>query len=187
MAVQKQTYTSGEFLDFINQPENLDRLFELIDGEIIVVSPSYGYVSAIAMQIVFFIKLYLRNNPIGYVTGEQGGYDISDDNIFAPDVGFVSKARLAQLPRDGFIPIPPDLAVEIVSPSDLRNRRERIDSKIERYLEAGVLTWYVYPDRQEVDVYVPGQPIRTLGMEDTLDGGDVLPGFTLPVRDVFDI
>ena len=185
MAIQKQLYTSAEFLDFVNQMNNVDQIFELVEGEIVEVTPSYPFTSAIAARIVYFFMAYLMENPIGYITEGQGGYDISDENTFAPDVAFISKARQPELPNDRFNPIPPDLAVEIVSPSDLRNRHERIDKKIEHYLAAGVLLWYVFPEQREVKVYVPGQPVQVADIDGVLTGGDVLPGFTLPVRSIF--
>jgi len=62
---------------------------------------------------------------------------------------------------------------------------EEIETKLKLYLAAGVLVWMVYPERQQVEVYAPSQPRRVMGIDDTLDGGDVLPGFTLPAREIF--
>ena len=78
--------------------------------------------------------------------------------------------------------IPPDLAVEVVSPTD---RASKIADKVANYLLAGTLLWYVYPDEQQIKVYKSGQPARTLGIDDVLDGDRVLPGFKLVVKDIF--
>ena len=79
-------------------------------------------------------------------------------------------------------PEPPLWAVEIISPTD---KAVNIRTKREIDIEAGILYWEMSPDLGRVDVYAPGQPLHTVSMDDTLDGADVLPGFTLPVRDIF--
>jgi Uma2 family endonuclease len=162
-----------------------DRVVELIDGEIIEM-PSSIRASVLALRLGSVILAFVEDHDLGYVTTADGGYDINEHNVFAPDVGFISKTRLPELPPDGFSPVPPDLAVEIVSPSDLKNRKDRIEKKLERYLEAGVpLIWYFYEDRKEIEVHRPSYPVQTLTVDDVLDGGDVLPGFTLALKKVF--
>jgi Uma2 family endonuclease len=123
------------------------------------------------------------------VTAAETGYvlhrsDDGKDTVRAPDVGFVSKARLpAGLPK-GYIPFAPDLAVEVVSPND---KAAEIQTKIGEYLRYGVrLIWVLYPDNQSIVVHTK-EGARTLTVDDTLDGGDVLPGFSLPVRDLFPV
>jgi Uma2 family endonuclease len=97
-------------------------------------------------------------------------------------VAFISRARQPQLPREGFNPIPPDLAVEVISPSDSYSDVSR---KVQRYLRHGTaLVWVVDPETQTVMVHTPTSA-KPFGLEDTLDGGDVLPGFKLAVRDIF--
>jgi Uma2 family endonuclease len=101
-----------------------------------------------------------------------------------PDVALVRAERLPPPhERIGAMPVIPDLAVEIVSPSD---RITKVRDKIRRYLEAGVpLIWLIEPRRRQVTVYRPGQPEHVLGMADELDGGEVLPGFRLAVAELF--
>jgi Uma2 family endonuclease len=82
------------------------------------------------------------------------------------------------------MPVAPDLAVEVVSPSD---RDARVTQNAITYLDAGTrLVWVVEPDSQTVTVYTPDLTARILRAEDTLDGGDVLPGFTLKVAEIFE-
>jgi Uma2 family endonuclease len=124
-------------------------------------------------------------NPIGYVTGADGSYILSATNRPIPDVGYISKGRLPELPlRED--PIPPDLAVEVVSPTD--DLRE-VQKKALRYLHYGVqLVWLVYPEDQTVDVYQPSDPsveVQTYRMGEALCGAGVLPGFSLPLADIF--
>ena len=99
-----------------------------------------------------------------------------------PDVGFISKARQPKSSHDTWNPQAPDLAVEVVSPSD---RASKIADKVANYLLAGTLLWYFYPDEQQVKVYEPGQPAKTLDINGLLDGGKVLPGFKLALKDIF--
>jgi Uma2 family endonuclease len=101
---------------------------------------------------------------------------------YIPDCAFVSRKRQAQPPPAAYNPIPPDLAVEVLSPS---NTPDEIAIKVDNYLRAGTVVWVVNGDAQRVTVHRPDAAPKTSGIEDTLDGGDVLPGFTLPVRDIF--
>jgi Uma2 family endonuclease len=185
MAVNKlQSYTVEEFEAFIDHPENRDRLFELIAGEMIEKVPNNPFASEVAQLIAFFIRLFLREHNLeGHVTGEAGGFTVAGDR-YAPDVAYISKERQASLARKGYNMIPPELAVEVETNTTTATER-RLRAKVLSYLEAGVLLWVVYPETREVEVYTPGQPMRKLGIDDTLDGGDVLPGFTLPLKEIF--
>ncbi len=182
MVAQRQLHTIEEFEAFISQPEQVDRLFEYIGGEIVEKMPSSTYVSEIAMRIAFHIMHFLQQHGItGHVTGEAGAYNVSGER-YAPDVAFKRKPTSQEYPD----PNPPELAVEVVSRSDQRaDREERLQVKIGNYLAAGTLLWVVRPEEQTVYIYAPGQPVRILTLEDELDGGDVLPGFRLAVRAIF--
>jgi Uma2 family endonuclease len=186
VSIEKTIYTPHEFWEFVNLPQNDSKFFERINGEIVEVMPSNPYVSMIAGLILTAINNFLSGKNLGYATPSDGGYNISDEDTFAPDVAYISRARQAKLPKEGFNPIPPDLAVEVVSPSDLKNPEARIHAKLNKYLAAEIpLLWYVYVDRREVEIYVNGAHEKTLTLQDILDGGDVLPGFTLAVREIF--
>jgi Uma2 family endonuclease len=178
--------SKAEFYEFIHLPKNSGRVFELLNGEIVEKMPSFGYSSGIGARITTFVGMYLLKNDIAHFTDAQGGYDIDDENTLVPDIGVVLKSRQAALPRDRYVPVVPDFVVEVVSQSDLKDPKNRIERKLEIYRAAGVrLIWYVYPERREVEVYQHGQPKQVYGIEHTLDGGDVLPGFILPVREIF--
>lgn len=186
MSIQDNIHTTTDFWEFVNLPENADRFFERIRGEIFELMPSNPYSSAIASTINFYLKQYVIQHPIGHVTGEQGGYNLTDDTTIAPDVAFISKTRQLTLPQTGFTPQPPDLAVKVISPSDLSNPQHRIQDKITIYREVQIpLLWLVYPNRNEVEVYIKGELHQTLDVDDSLDGGDVLPDFTLAVKNIF--
>jgi Uma2 family endonuclease len=104
------------------------------------------------------------------------------DDRYAPDVAFVAYETQAELARDGYNPIPPDLAVEVLSPTD-DPRLVRL--KIAGYLSAGTVVWVVDRDARTVEVYLPGETPRLLTQTATLDGGQLLPGFSLPVEQLF--
>jgi Uma2 family endonuclease len=180
MAVQTRSMTIEEFEQFTQSPENEDRLFEYIGGEIVEV-PSSAYTSKIASRISGFIFIYLLQHDIGHLTGEAGGYRVSGED-YAPDVAFISKQKQPELAQRGYNPNPPDLAVEVLSPTD---KPSRIRTKIAGYLAAGTILWLVDPEAKVVEVYTPGQKSKMLRMNDSLDGEDVLPGFTLAVKDIF--
>jgi Uma2 family endonuclease len=174
--------TLEQFEEIINLPENSDKTFELMDGEILEKMPNSAYNSEIAMNIGFFIKSYLLvNNKKGHVSGEGGGYHVGKD-VYAPDIAYTSFERQPQLDQSGFNRLSPELAVEVVSPSD---KQQEIVTKVGNYIAAGVVVWVVYPQSKEVAVHVSGQFVQTLGLEDTLQGGDLLPGFQLPIKQIF--
>lgn len=182
MIAQTRFYTSTEFDALTRLPENADKLFELIGGEIFE-APSNPYVSALAATIIFFLKLFIRENQIeGHVTGEAGGYWVNGER-YTPDVAYISKVKQPELAREGYNPNPPDLAVEILSPT---NDDDKLRIKITNYLLAGVLVWVVNPQTRQVEVYKPGVAPRILDSTGLLDGDTVLPGFRLAVRDIFE-
>jgi Uma2 family endonuclease len=178
MSDQERLFTAEEFEQFTNLPENQERRFEFIDGEIIEV-PSNPLSSQIAIIIAAALLMFVRPRKLGRVTGEQGGYMVAGSRL-APDAAFIAKEK--PFAEKGYNPSPPDLAVEVVSPTD---EPADLETKLQKYDEAKVLVWVVRPKLQTVDIHTPGQPKRTLTLTDTLDGGDVLPGFTLAVKDIF--
>ena len=183
MVIQERRFTLAEFHKFAALPENRDRLFELINGEIVEKMASFSP-SRIAMRIGYLFSSYLDKNEIGYVTGADGSYILSADYEFMPDVGYISKVTLPQEPERE-VQGPPDLAVEVKSPTD---SKRGLRQKAEDYLRFGTkIVWLVFPEEQRVEVYLPGHDVREYSINDTLDGGDVLPGFTLPVRDIFPV
>jgi Uma2 family endonuclease len=157
---------------------------ELVRGVLRVGEPSGMASSASAARISAMLTLYTLQHDIGVVTGESAGYRLQrdPDTLRAPDVAFVRKERLPErLPRT-FVDVAPDLAVEVLPPSD--SRRTTIE-KIEEYLAAGTrLVWLVDLDRQTVTVYRPNQAPEVLDGAATLSGEDVLPGFQLAVASV---
>ncbi len=180
MAVREPHVTLDDFVQFVFRDENVDRMFELINGEIVEVSPGRTKNSGVAILIASAVNFYCREKEIpAYVSGADGTYNVLG-NVIAPDVAYKT-TPLSNVYPD---PVPPEFAVEVISPTD---RKPDIARKRQIYLDADILYWEVYVDDECIDVYAPGQPMRSLGMDDTLDGGAVLPGFTLPMKDVLDL
>ena len=180
MAVQTQRMTVEDFDHFAILPENTERLLEFIGGEVVEVVSNQRS-SAIAAQILIFLGAYVTQHKLGFVTGADGGYSVSGER-YIPDVAYVSVERQRALSDEAYSSIPPDLAVEVLSPS---NEPDEIRIKVVGFLNAGTTVWVVNPNKQRIEVYVPGETPKTLGVDGTIDGGDLLPGFTLAVSAIF--
>src|SRR5579871_141025 len=161
-------------------PENADRRLEYIGGELVEVLLPFS-TAVISTSIAAAIAKYVHEDHLGYVTGAQGGYKVSGER-YLPNIAFSSKARHPKFPSETWVSFAPDLVVEMDSPS---RRVSEIADKIANYLLAGTLVWYVCPDQAQVKVYQPGQAVKTLWIDDVLDGGDMLPGFKLTLKDIF--
>lgn len=176
MVVQSHSLTAEQFDQFLARPENADKHFEFIAGEIVEV-PSNTRSSEISVTIASYFRMHLIQNRLaGHVTGEAGLYQIGAER-YAPDVAF----KRAPTTTAFVDPQPPELAVEVVSPSD---DARLLSIKISNYLAAGTTVWVIYPEDKRVVVHIPGQGAQILTTEDTLTF-DGLPGFTLPIRNIF--
>lgn len=172
--------TPAEFDAFVLLPENHDTLFELIAGEIVAVS-SNSISSKISGWILTHLNNYLEAHDIGHSTTADGGYWIGDER-YITDVVFISYVRLPVMLPEGYQHLAPDLAVEVLSPS---NTKEEMTVKVANYLAAGTIVWRVDHIKRQVAVFIPNEPVRILDETDTLDGGTILPGFALPLQKLF--
>lgn len=179
MLVMKDS-TVEAFERFAELPQNRDKKLEWLDGEIIEV-PSNPYSSKLAIRIAPPLLNFVDQHDLGHVTGEQGGYIVAGARL-APDVAYISKTRQPELETQTYNPNPPDLAVEVISPSD---EPDVLDRKLKKYIEAGVLVWVFDPSNRRVRVYTPDQREQVIEENGMLDGGDVLTGFKLALKDVF--
>ena len=166
-----------------------DRLFELVDG--ILVEKGMGYREGfLGIWVGYLLQTFLEANNLGLVAGADGMIRFNLDLVRMPDVSFirwdsVDDPQVIENPAGAFLEVPPDLAVEVISPS---NTRREMAIKLGEYAKAGVkLVWYVDPERKEVDVYplADAERKQTLTAVDTLDGGAVLPGFAVSVERIF--
>lgn len=162
-----------------------NRLCELVDG--VLVEKVMGYrESYIALLIATALNVFVIPRKLGAVTGPDGMMRLFPGLVRIPDVAFVSRQRLpgGKIPSEPVPHVVPDLAVEVLS---VGNTVSEMDRKRLEYFEAGVrLLWLVDPRTRTAEVYTPGatEPI-TIAEDGLLDGGDILPGFTLALRSLF--
>jgi Uma2 family endonuclease len=160
--------------------------YELVCGVLLTMAPPFQEHGRLADRFGRSLDRYVDAHQLGEVIRAEIGYLLTTrpDTVRAPDLAIVSTAHRAALGQSrGYFPGSPDLVVEVVSTND---RLTRVGVKVAEWLEHGAkLVFVVNPRRQTVEVHRPGQPLRTLGLSDVLDGEDVVPGWTLPVRDLF--
>ena len=185
MTIEPGWVNSQDFSALAHQ--HPDKHMELIAGRVYE-TPLLGFEhGVIAGNFAGFIGMYVRSHDLGRVTMTGTGYlihtdDTGKDTLLTPDVGFVAKARVPAASTRSYARLAPDLAVEVVSPND---KAEEIHAKVNKYLQYGTrAVWVAYPETHTVVVHTP-EGAKTLSENDVIDGGDVLPGFTLPVRDIF--
>jgi Uma2 family endonuclease len=162
------------------------RRYELVKGELFEMPPAGGRHGSVAMRIGALLDAYVRRNHLGEAFAAETGFILrrNPDTVRAPDASFVSKERLpaGELPI-GFMEMAPDLAVEVVSPGDTA---QEVREKVEDWLMAGThLVWAVYPATRSVTAYRSLDDFQELSERDDLDGGQVVPGFTCHIRDLF--
>jgi Uma2 family endonuclease len=170
--------------DAIRIDDREGRICELVDG-VLVEKAMATTESLLASLLVHFLWIYLDANPIGIVLGEGGMLRIQPVMLRIPDVSFISKDRFpgGKLPKDRVFAIVPDLAVEILSPG---NTVAEMDRKLREYFTAGTrLVWYVDPPTRTVRVWTSLTEMVELDESGVLEGGDVLPGFRLPIAEWF--
>jgi Uma2 family endonuclease len=173
---QTKSYTIEEFDKFIALLENADRRFELIDGEIIEKIPTEEH-GVLSVLMAARILMFDEQHQLGGRVGVEARYRTPEDrrNSRMPDVSFTSTARLLPITRKGAIPQMPDLAIEVKSPDD---SVMLLRLKAAYYLANGTrMVWLIFPEQRLVEVYRPDM--------DVLEGGDVLPGFTLALQHIF--
>jgi Uma2 family endonuclease len=170
--------------DLIRIQKKDGRIYELVDGTL-VAKPMAFDESTIAVRIGGILERFVTEADLGLVAGEQGTLKLMPHLVRAPDVSFVSWAQIPDRHRRR-PPVPelfPELAVEVLSKSN--TRREMARKRKEYFLAGTRLVWQVNPRKRTVDVYTAADSFVTLTESDTLDGGDLLPGFSLSVRAVF--
>ncbi len=174
--------------DFEHLPDGEDK------QELVELAPTGGLHGLTQLVLGGLLRQHARRHRLGHTTSETG-YLLWPERatVRAPDVAFLSRSRWPGRLPDGIVPLPPDLAVEILSPN---YREPEVQAKVREYLDAGVrLVWVVDPRAERVHVYRPAvepsqqfpeRPPRELGRADVLSGEDVLPGLALSLAAFFD-
>ncbi len=159
--------------------------YELIRGELRPMSPSGGPHGDATSRVSFYVNGVVYGDDLGMTFAAETGFFLErdPDTVKAPDFAFVAYERLPDPLPEGYVPLVPDLAVETRSPND--TARE-VAEKVEEWLAAGVrLVWVIEPRKRTITTHRQGRSPQFLGVGDTLDGEDVLPGLSVPVERLF--
>ena len=182
MVAQTQLMTADQLLAI---PDDGYR-YELVRGELRKMSPAGYQHGKLSYKVSHSLGNYVEAHNLGDICVSEPGFLIESDpdHVRAPDVAFVRRERAEAAGFvSGYFPGPPDLAVEVISPSD---RYTEVAEKVADWLAAGVqLVILVDPRRRSVTLHTPGQAPVTLSDQDTLDGGPVVPGWQMPLHDIF--
>ncbi len=164
------------------------RLCELVDGTL-VEKPVGFEESLIALAIAFALDVFVRERKLGIVVGPDATLRMSVGNIRLPDVSFISINDLpgGKRPKDKVPRLPPTFAIEVISESN--TAAEMHQKKLEYFASGSTLVWLIYPKTKSIEVFdAPTEvPVQSLSGADVLDGGAVLPGFSMPLSEVFHI
>ena len=183
MAQEAKTLMTAE--EFARLPDNGMRR-ELVRGEVIEMTPAAAESGRISMRVALRLGNFVEERGAGACYTAEAGFIIARDPdvVRAPDVAFVRGDRLPDRPSaEGFFPGPPDLAVEVVSPSD---QAAEVQEKVNDYLKSGTsLVWVVYPKLRQVQVHRSLAESFIVEEDGTLSGEPVLPDLSIPVKDIF--
>ncbi len=179
MAAAARTATEADLL----QTPRDGYKYELVDGEIRV-SPAGSRHGAVGLAMGARILAHVRQRSLGHVFDSSTGFRMPGGNVRSPDVGFVARGRLeGERAPEGFCPVPPDLAIEVLSPED---RPRAVLDKVGEYLQAGVSeVWVIDPRRRSAVLHRSLTDVRSIGSDDALEGA-VLPGFSCRLVDILD-
>ncbi len=159
---------------------------ELIEGELHTMPPTFEDHGEITMRLSVILGQHVLGQRLGKLYAAETGFLIArnPDTVRAPDIAFIQQSRLpAARSAPRWVPIIPDLVVEVVSSND---RPAEVGAKVAMWLAAGVrLVWVVSPQARTIELHRAAIPFVMLSESDTLDGSDVIPGFSAPVADIF--
>lgn len=169
------TWTDAELMTL---PD--DGRYEVVDGELLHTSPASARHGEIVARLLARIHAFVTEHRLGHVFDGQTGFRLPGGNLRSPDASFVASERLPHGVPEGFLHLAPDLAVEVLSPTD---RPADVAHKVGEYLGVGVrLLWVLDPETRAAVAYRPGTTPRSIRLDAELDGEDILPGFSVPVR-----
>lgn len=172
--------TAEEFANLVEDGVRMD----LVRGVVRLRPLKDGDSGALAADIGILLGSAVLEQRLGKLYAATGFHVAGDpDTVLGPDVAFIAASRVPVRGKPGWVRVIPDLVAEVVSSGD---RPQEAAEKIQMWLDAGVrMVLALYPPRRVVEVYRPGEPVRVLRDDDTLEGGDVVPGFALAVSELF--
>jgi len=159
---------------------------ELVKGELVRMAPTGHLHGYIEFRFGKVLGIFVDGHQLGRVLGGEVGIYThrNPDTVRGADVVFISNERLAQVQSHSYLDVAPELIVEIMSPDD---RWSDVNDKLTEYFDVGVqIVWVADPHRRQVHVYRSLTEIKILTVDDTLSGGDVLPGFSVSVAELFE-
>ena len=160
------------------------KVTELVRGRLIVREPPGTHHGALAANLAYYLSDFVRRHGSGAIFAQDTGFKIASDpdSVRAPDVAFVARERTGLIRSRGYAELAPDLLAEILSPDD---RPAEVLAKVADWLGAGTqLVWVIDPERLEARVYRRDGSLSLLQEHDSLDGEDVLPGFSCSLQAV---
>jgi Uma2 family endonuclease len=158
--------------------------YELIKGELLTMSPAGEEHGAVIVNLTVPLGQHVKAFDLGVVYGAETGFKIASDpdTVLAPDIAFIRRERVGSISK-GYRQGTPDLAVEVISPSESKSR---LREEVQLWLQAGASgVWVVNPQTRMVAVHRPKTEPRLLSQEDVLTGDDIVPGFRFPVSEIF--
>jgi Uma2 family endonuclease len=171
--------------DLLHMPDDGMR-YELVRGTLITMPPAGNIHGNQTMRLGWRLAQHVEANHLGIVFAAETGFKLASDpdTVRGADIAFVSKTRLEAVGAvEGYWPGAPDLAVEVISPSDTYTS---VEEKVAEYLQTGArAVWVVNPRRHTITVYSSLSDITILTEHDTLEGGDIIPGFRCRVSEIF--
>lgn len=184
-ATTKKVMTAEEFCDWVHQPEQANKGFELVRGEVIELPSPMKPHGAVCMNVGFVLMTYVRQRGFGYLTCNDSGVILErdPDTVRGPDVALYEDANTFAELHPKYGEVPPRLAVEVLSPSD---RIGKVMRKIMDYMHNGVdLVWLIDPETRNVTVHRPGKEAYVVEENQEITGEDVLPDFRCLVSELF--
>ena len=180
----KKLMTADEFWEFVHRPENQDRDFELMRGEVVEVPRPRHPHGRTAFRIGYLLEQYAERVGRGYVVTESGlVLEEQPDTVLGPDAAFYTDTSAFTEIDPKWAEVPPVLVVEVSSPND---RPGRVNSKIQEYLTNGVkVVWQVDYEERNVTVHRPNRGMEVVKEDGELTGGEDLPGLSIKVADIF--
>lgn len=177
--------TTATKRDLLRLHRRSGKRFELVDGTL-VENPMGSPESYLAMELGCLLRIYLTSHDMGFLYGSDALIEVNPGQVRGPDVSFVSWAKRPQktVPGEPISDLVPDLTVEVLSPA---NTRGEIARKLSEYFTGGVrLVWVIDPRKRTAAIHTSPEDSTLLDESGTLDGGDVLPGFRVPLAKLFE-
>jgi Uma2 family endonuclease len=189
--IAREKMTVADFEALLALPENAHKRLELLNGELCEMTPASQLSGVITVRLSARLQLFIEGNKLGLLTSPENGFQLSPVDLLVPDAAFIAKDRLQGVRKRGFFQLAPDLAIEVVSPSDSVTAMQR---KAARYLALGVReVWLIYPSERRADLCFPDPSgesdmrVKQLNIGDALESAALLPDFSLPLATLFDI